>query len=51
MMNREERKKWLTLKYVDGRFTKDWEPPSHDPVVEMKNFSVEFRTSKFIYLL
>ena len=24
---REERKTWLTLKYVDGRFNKDWEDP------------------------
>jgi len=41
--NLEERKKWLTLKYVDGRFTKDWEPPSQDAISDMKNFSLEFR--------
>mmetsp|Transcript_19 Transcript_19/g.23 ORF Transcript_19/g.23 Transcript_19/m.23 type:complete len:359 (+) Transcript_19:851-1927(+) len=40
----EERKKWLTLKYVDGRFTKDWEPPVNNAIAEMKNFSQEFRT-------
>merc|ERR1712130_704927 len=48
--NLQERKYWLTLKYVERRFTQDWVPPAPTPPAldqllpeDLKQFSQNFR--------